>query len=58
MGLQKTNANKRGCALSMRHSLFLRCGESARVYIDAEMKILYQENEKDIIGQHVIFKTV
>ena len=42
----------------MRNSLFLRCGESARVYIDAEMKILYQENEKDIIGQHVIFKTV
>ncbi len=32
--------------------------DGARVAIDAEVKILYQENEKDIIGQYIIFSKV
>lgn len=29
-----------------------------RISIDAEVKVLYQENEKDIIGQYIIFSKV
>ena len=29
-----------------------------RIAIDAEVKVLYQENEKDIIGQYIIFSKV
>lgn len=29
-----------------------------RISIDAEVKVLYQENEKDIIGQYIIFSEV
>ena len=32
--------------------------DGARVAIDAEVKVLYQENEKDIIGQYIIFSKV
>lgn len=32
------------------------CG--AKIAIDAEVKVLYQENEKDIIGQYIIFSKV
>ena len=28
------------------------------VLVDAEVKVLYQENEKDIIGQYIIFSKV
>ncbi len=30
----------------------------AKIAIDAEVKVLYQENEKDIIGQYIIFSKV
>ena len=30
----------------------------SRIAIDAEVKVLYQENEKDIIGQYIIFSKV
>ena len=30
----------------------------AEIAIDAEVKVLYQENEKDIIGQYIIFSKV
>ena len=32
--------------------------EGAKIAIDAEVKVLYQENEKDIIGQYIIFSKV
>ena len=32
--------------------------DGAKVAIDAEVKVLYQENEKDIIGQYIIFSKV
>lgn len=32
--------------------------EGAKISIDAEEKVLYQENEKDIIGQYIIFSKV
>ena len=32
--------------------------EGANIAIDAEVKVLYQENEKDIIGQYIIFSKV
>lgn len=32
--------------------------EGAKISIDAEVKVLYQENEKDIIGQYIIFSKV
>lgn len=30
----------------------------AKIAIDAEVKVLYQENEKDIIGQYIIFSKI
>ncbi|RKI29368.1 hypothetical protein D7V82_06525 [bacterium 1xD8-6] len=32
--------------------------DGAKISIDAEVKVLYQENEKDIIGQYIIFSKV
>ena len=32
--------------------------DEAKISIDAEVKVLYQENEKDIIGQYIIFSKV
>lgn len=32
--------------------------DGARIAIDAEVKVLYQENEKDIIGQYIIFSKI
>ena len=32
--------------------------DGAKIAIDAELKVLYQENEKDIIGQYIIFSKV
>ncbi len=32
--------------------------DGAKIAIDAEVKVLYQENEKDIIGQYIIFSKV
>ena len=32
--------------------------DGAEIAIDAEVKVLYQENEKDIIGQYIIFSRV
>ncbi len=32
--------------------------DEAKIAIDAEVKVLYQENEKDIIGQYIIFSKV
>lgn len=32
--------------------------ELEKISIDAEVKVLYQENEKDIIGQYIIFSKV
>ena len=32
--------------------------DNSKISIDAEVKILYQENEKDIIGQYIIFSKV
>ena len=32
--------------------------EGAKISIDAEVKVLYQENENDIIGQYIIFSKV
>ena len=32
--------------------------DGAKIAIDAEIKVLYQENEKDIIGQYIIFSKV
>ena len=32
--------------------------DKAKIAIDAEVKVLYQENEKDIIGQYIIFSKV
>ena len=32
--------------------------EGEKIAIDAEVKVLYQENEKDIIGQYIIFSKV
>ena len=40
--------------ISLKKEFF--CG--TKVAIDAEVKVLYQENEKDIIGQYIIFSKV
>ncbi len=32
--------------------------DGSKIAIDAEVKVLYQENEKDIIGQYIIFSKV
>lgn len=40
--------------ISLRKEFF----GGAKTAIDAEVKILYQENEKDIIGQYIIFSKV
>ncbi len=32
--------------------------DGTKIAIDAEIKVLYQENEKDIIGQYIIFSKV
>lgn len=32
--------------------------DGAKIAVDAEVKVLYQENEKDIIGQYIIFSKV
>ena len=32
--------------------------DEVKIAIDAEVKVLYQENEKDIIGQYIIFSKV
>ncbi len=32
--------------------------DGAKIAIDAEVKVLYQENEKDIIGQYIIFSKI
>ncbi len=32
--------------------------DGAKISIDAEVKVLYQENDKDIIGQYIIFSKV
>lgn len=32
--------------------------DGAKIAIDAEVKVMYQENEKDIIGQYIIFSKV
>ena len=40
--------------ISLREEFF--CG--AKIAIDAEVKVLYREDEKDIIGQYIIFSKV
>lgn len=40
--------------ISLRQDFF----KGTRTAIDAEVKVLYQENEKDIIGQYIIFSRV
>ena len=40
--------------ISLREEFF----DGAKIAIDAEVKVLYQENEKDIIGQYIIFSKV
>ncbi len=41
-------------AMSLSQEFF----DGEKVSIDAEMKVLYRENEKDIIGQYIIFSKV
>ncbi|MCM1126406.1 MAG: hypothetical protein NC429_08025 [Lachnospiraceae bacterium] len=41
-------------AISLSKEFF----DGEKVSIDAEVKVLYQENEKDIIGQYIIFSKV
>ncbi len=41
-------------AMSLSKEFF----DGVKIAIDAEVKVLYQENEKDIIGQYIIFSKV
>ena len=41
-------------AISLREEFF----DGLKIAIDAEVKVLYQENAKDIIGQYIIFSKV
>lgn len=39
-------------------SLFKEFFDGTKTAVDAEIKLLYQESEKDIIGQYIIFSKV
>ena len=46
--------NKNNTDISLSKEFFDR----VKVAIDAEVKVLYQENENDIIGQYIIFSKI
>ncbi len=54
LNIIKRNIDASPDTISLSEEFF----DGAKISIDAEVKVLYQENDKDIIGQYIIFSKV